>query len=210
MARKDKQGNWLDDKNYPVPPKHILARDKKRDAMVERLIKRALKIEKDLSEFRTEAWDAVEAYLQELAEEKQIRSDWRGNIILPSFDNRMRVFRNSDAVIDFNERITLVQELLRQWVAERSESSDKDVLNIVQRLLSTDELSRINKSRYIQLLNYQISGDTWKRAMECLREAFFIKHSRVSLSFALKEDGVDEKWRGIILDFSAVKKTEER
>ena len=65
MAMKDKQGNWLDDKGRPIPEEYVKPIDKKRDKLVESIIKRVTKLSAKLADEKVEI---VAAPLQLLPE----------------------------------------------------------------------------------------------------------------------------------------------
>lgn len=52
MAKKDKQGNWVDSRGKLVPEEYVPQDDKVRDALVSELHKEALKIEESILVFK--------------------------------------------------------------------------------------------------------------------------------------------------------------
>jgi len=78
MAKKDKQGNWLDARGKLVPEEYVPQGDKVRDALVTELHKEAMKLEELIIDFKMKAVTKIDAFLEELAKVKKVRENWRG------------------------------------------------------------------------------------------------------------------------------------
>lgn len=77
MAKKDSQGNWLDDRGQAVPEKYIPAIDKKRDALVESIIKSVVKLSEKMATEKVKIVASIDKYLDELQRKTRSRKSGR-------------------------------------------------------------------------------------------------------------------------------------
>ena len=116
MAQKDNQGNWLDSKGRPVPEEYIRPEDKRRDKLVESILKRVSKLSAKLESEKTEIVDAIEKYLKELAKDNKVREGWKGNILLYNFSQNLCIERRIDETVSFDERLQMVKTTIDKWI----------------------------------------------------------------------------------------------
>ena len=106
MTIKDKDGRWIDSAGCAIPPKYVKPMDKKRDAMVEKLIRRAQKISGQLAAFRALVLEDVEKYLKYIEEHYQVNGRTReGNKQLTNFSNNIKLELRVAKNIEFDEKL---------------------------------------------------------------------------------------------------------
>lgn len=208
MAKKDKDGNWIDNKGRPVPEEYIKPLDKMRDAMVESIHKRARKLESDILAAKLMFIAEVDAYLEAKAKDSKVREGWKGNITLDSFDGSKRIERSIDDVIGFTEQLQMVKTLVDEWISERLKGVDESLGKVIAQAFSVDKKGRINTAMILKLLNLDIEDAKWKKAMKLLKESIQVTATRQYLSISEKfTSDSGEEWRQICLNFAAISTT---
>lgn len=205
MAQKDKQGNWLDDKGRPIPEEYIQPQDKKRDRMVESIIKRVSKLSAKLASEKTEIVAAIEKYLKELAKDNKVRENWKGNIIIYNFSQNLCIERRINETISFDERLQMVKTTIDKWLNDRLKNIDELIAKVISQAFSVDKQGRINTAMLLKLRKLDIQDHEWKKAMELLDESIFVKSSKMALRFRTKNTDVpDGAWSEIGLNFNEI------
>lgn len=205
MAMKDKQGNWLDDKGRPIPEEYIQPHDKKRDRMVESIIKRVSKLSAKLASEKTEIVAAIEKYLKELAKDNKVRENWKGNIIIYNFSQNLCIERRINETISFDERLQMVKTTIDKWLNDRLKNIDELIAKVISQAFSVDKQGRINTAMLLKLRKLDIQDHEWKKAMELLDESIFVKSSKMALRFRTKNTDVpDGAWSEIGLNFNEI------
>ena len=202
---KDKQGNWLDDKGRPIPEEYIQPQDKKRDRMVESIIKRVSKLSAKLASEKTEIVAAIEKYLKELAKDNKVRENWKGNILIYNFSQNLCIERRINETISFDERLQMVKTTIDKWLNDRLKNIDELIAKVISQAFSVDKQGRINTAMLLKLRKLDIQDHEWKKAMELLDESIFVKSSKMALRFRTKNTDVpDGAWSEIGLNFNEI------
>lgn len=203
MAKKDKDGNWLDDRGRPIPEQYIPATDKKRDKLVESTFKKVVKLAEKISETKVEIVSAIDKYLNELAKENRTRENWKGNILLHNFDKSLVIDRRIDDNIGFDEKLHMVKTIVDKWLYDRLNGIDENLGKVITQAFNVDKQGRVNTAMLMKLLHLEIEDSEWKKAMRLLKESIIIKSSKQYINFKrkVKQDS-GEIWETIVLNFN--------
>lgn len=205
MAKKDKDGNWIDARGKAVPTEYVPELDQLRDAMVERVMKKALKLEELLLQAKLDIIAEVDAYLDARAKEGKVKEAWKGNITLDSFDGALRIERSMDDQIGFSEQLQMVKTIIDEWIAHRLQGVDESLAKVIGQAFNVDKKGRVNTAMIMRLLNLDIEDAKWKKAMKLLRESIQVTATRQYLRFSEKiETETGETWRQVCLNFSSL------
>ena len=205
MALKDNQGNWLDSKGRPVPEEYIRPEDKKRDKLVESILKRVSKLSAKLESEKSEIVDAIEKYLKELAKDNKVRENWKGNILLYNFSQNLCIERRIDETISFDERLQMVKTTIDKWINNKLKDTDPTLSKVIAQAFSVDKQGRINTAMLLKLKRIDIQDAEWKKAMQLLDESIFVKSSKMALRFRSKDPKIAEGgWEEISLNFNDI------
>jgi len=204
MAKKDKDGNWIDSRGKAVPQEYVPELDRDRDAMVERIFKKALKLEEAIAAFRVEALCELDTYLAKLAKANKVKENWKGNISLDSFDGSLRIQRNMDDQVGFSESLQIVKTQIDDWLRDRLNGVDDALAKVVSQAFNVDKQGRVNTAMIMKLLHLDIKDPKWQKAMAILKDSIVTKSSRQYVSFASKEiTEAGENWHKVCLNFNA-------
>lgn len=202
MAKKDKDGNWIDPRGRAIPAEYVKEQDQRRDAMVEKVHAIAKKLEQAIASARLEITQEVDLYLEWLAKENKVKEGWKGNITLDSFDGSLRVVRNMDDQVGFSESLHLVKTHVDLWLKEQMEGANPALVKVVSSAFNVDKKGKVNTAMILRLLTLDITDAKWRKAMQILRDSIQVTATRQYLSFAEKvttEEG--ETWRPVVLNF---------
>lgn len=205
MAQKDNQGNWLDSKGRPVPEEYIRPEDKRRDKLVESILKRVSKLSAKLESEKTEIVDAIEKYLKELAKDNKVREGWKGNILLYNFSQNLCIERRIDETVSFDERLQMVKTTIDKWINNKLKDTDPTLSKVIAQAFSVDKQGRINTAMLLKLKRIDIQDAEWKKAMQLLDDSIFVKSSKMALRFRSKDLSVPEGgWVEVSLNFNDI------
>ena len=205
MAQKDNQGNWLDSKGRPVPEEYIRPEDKRRDKLVESILKRVSKLSAKLESEKTEIVDAIEKYLKELAKDNKVRENWKGNILLYNFSQNLCIERRIDETVSFDERLQMVKTTIDKWINNKLKDTDPTLSKVIAQAFSVDKQGRINTAMLLKLKRIDIQDAEWKKAMQLLDDSIFVKSSKMALRFRSKDLSVPEGgWVEVSLNFNDI------
>lgn len=211
MAKKDKDGNWLDDRDRPVPEQYIPAIDKKRDKLVEATFKKVVKLAEKIAETKVEIVGSIDRYLDEIAKENRVRENWKGNILLQNFDKSLVIERRIDDHIGFDEKLQMVKTIVDKWLSDRLDGIDENLGKVITQAFNVDKQGRVNTAMLMKLLHLEIEDSEWKKAMRMLKESIIIKSSKQSINFRrkVKKDS-GETWEAVVLNFNDVVATAKK
>ena len=205
MAQKDNQGNWLDPKGRPVPEEYIRPEDKKKDKLVESILKRVTKLSAKLETEKAEIVASIEKYLKELARDNKVREGWKGNILLYNFSQNLCIERRIDESISFDERLQMVKTTIDKWIGQKLKDTDPTLSKVIAQAFSVDKQGRINTAMLLKLKRIDIQDAEWKKAMQLLDDSIFVKSSKMALRFRMKGTGTpDNGWSEIGLNFNDI------
>jgi len=203
MAKTDTNGYWIDSAGDAVPPKHVKPEDKKRDALVEKLMGKASALSNKLADFKEAAYEDIDAFLDAL--EKQYGVTARnegGNKVITNFSNTMKVEVRNHKVLDFDEKLLLAKTLIDKCIEKWSENSRSEIVVLVRDAFKVDEKGKVDKKRILGLRKLSIKDADWKKAMEIISESLKITGKRQYIAFWVKNDSGE--WDSVPLDIARV------
>ncbi len=200
MARKTKDGKWIDSAGNEIPAKYVDKVDKKRDRVVTKLCQQAEKISEKLREFKRKALNEIENYFNWIAEENGVEARTKkGNKWLYDFSRDYRIEIKMAEHIDFDERLQLAREIIANCIKRWSENSDDRIRLLVEDAFKVDKKGRIDKNRIIGLTRLQIKDKEWQKAMKLIKESIQVVGRKAYIKFWKNVDG---EWKSIPLDIA--------
>jgi len=205
MAKTDKDGCWLDARGKATPVEYINKLDIEKEELIVGKIHKALKLSKQLTEFKQECASDIDGYLKHLAKANKVRENWKGNIALRSYDESMVIERSMNDRIEFSEGLQLAKAQIDVWLKNRLGGLDLNLTKIVSQAFNVDKRGRINTAMVLKLMQLQIDEPEWQKAMNILKESITVASTKMYIRFKIKKDGeTGECWENISLDFANV------
>lgn len=202
MAKKDDKGRWINATGDAVPGKYVPVIDKKRDAMVERLFKRATDVSQRLIDLRTEVDVEATRFLADAAAQHNLVPNDGGNYWFTGFSGDKRIEIKVGKLIDFDEHLKWAKQKIDQCIEKWSEGANDKLRLIVFDAFKADSKGRLDTKRILGLRKLEIKDAVWEEAMELISKALVVTGTKTYVNFYRR--GPHGEWIGIILDLARV------
>lgn len=204
MAIQNGKGFWIDSSGDPVPEQYVDVDDRKKDRLVERLHKKAERLQRKIREFKAEAAERVDRYLRETAN-KYEEEDWKGNATLTNFSNTRKIEVKVNHLITFNEKLQLAKQKLDKFFQDITADARDELKALVHDAFAVDQKGNLNKRQILRLRRYNIKHPQWKEAMELIDDAITIESTKQYINFHRKAgDDQHKSFENLSLNFSAL------
>jgi hypothetical protein len=182
---------------------NIPAVDLLRHELVERLVERGREIAELVEQFKREAYLEIEAFVDVCATEYGIkRGGKKGNITLPNFDASLKVLLSRDEQAQFDERLALGQQLIRECIDELLDGANPELKMIIDNAFQVNKQGQVSVARIMGLRHLKISHPKWNQAMEVLKDSIFAAGRRTYIRLYERKRETD-KYTQISLDGSS-------
>lgn len=201
MTIKTKDGHWIDSAGCAIPPKYVKPVDKRRDALVEKLTKRAQKISHQLVAFRAQVLNDVEGYLQYIAKHYQVNGRTKeGNKQLSNFSNNIKLEVRVAKNIEFDEKLALAKTIIDDCIRRWSDGANDKIMLLIDEAFKVDKKGNIDRDRVLSLRKLKIKDREWIRAMDIIAESMVIVGARTYVKFSVKNAA--GAWVSVPLDIA--------
>ena len=190
---------WVNSKGIRVHQDHVPKTDKFKERIVNRLVNRAVVIEKSLIDFRLLCLKLVDEYFEKVELEYQSSEKTaKGNKIFYNFGKTALLEIRVRDYIVFDEKTSTAKSLIDKCIIKWGKDSNKNFVLLVGDTFSTDKPGKLNKSQIFNLLKYgkQIKDDDLQKALTILRDSMQLQESVTYIKLKIMEGG---KWRVISL-----------
>ena len=186
-----------------VPLAQVKEIDLARHELVMEKVARALKLQKELGEFKAEVMDDIEAFIA-LSAEKYGASvgGKKGKVTLASFDGRFQIKRQISEFLTFDERLQAAKALIDECLKTWTQGSPSELRALVNDAFQVDKEGRINTGRILGLRRLDIGDDRWARAMQAISDSVQVRD--VKAYFRIYERDEHGHMRAIPLDVAAL------
>lgn len=200
MAKKNAKGHWLNGTGDAIPMKYVPMIDRKRDAMVERLFKRADEVSKRLIDLRTEVDIEVAKFLADAAATHNLVPNEGGNYWFTGFSGDQRIEIKVGKLIDFDEHLKWAKQKIDQCLETWSEGANDKLRLVVFDAFKADQKGRLDTKRILGLRKLAIKDAVWEEAMDLIGKALVVTGTKTYVNFYRR--GSHGEWVGICLDLA--------
>lgn len=187
-----------------IPEDTIKPIDLARDALVVELIEKAKAHRATLTNFKTQTFTDVHAFVQLSAEQYDAKvGGAKGNVTLTSFDGKYRVNVAKAENISFDERLQAAKALIDECIADWSRDSSPEIKVLVQQAFDTDKEGNISTGRVLALRRLDIKDERWMRAMLAIGESVQVVGTTQYVRF-YERIGESGEYSAISLDMAKV------
>ena len=150
-----------------------------RDELVISIAERAEARSGELSSFKSEVMDEVQAFVQQSADKYKAKlGGKKGNLTLYSFDGGYKVqIANADNVC-FDERLKAAEALIRKCILKWADGANDNLMALVNGAFQADKEGNISASKVLGLRRLDIQDPTWKKAMDAISDSLQIVGSK--------------------------------
>lgn len=150
-----------------------------RDELVIKIAAEARSKSDELSCFRNQVFDQIEAFVKDSADRfKAKMGGAKGNLTLFSFDGRFKVQVANQDNISFDERLQVAKTLIDKCIKKWSDGADANLLALVNDAFQVDKAGNVSIRRVLGLRQLDIEDRDWKKAMDAISESIQVVGSK--------------------------------
>ncbi len=202
MAKKE---YYTDPAGEKVPAKYVKAYDKKRDAIAQRIAKRWQDERTRLAKIKAETIADIQALVDAAELETAVSlGGAKGNIQFRSFDGSITVISDRQFRTEFDERLTMAQQLIGEAIADMTaDAENADLAEIARRAFEPRKSGNLDMQRIRDLRRYNIKHPKWAQACEIISDCERTVGHRDYLR-VLVRNAPDAKPEAVVLDIAAL------
>ncbi len=168
---------YIDPDGNTVPAKHVSAYDRKRDAIANRIFNLWGAEEQRLTSLKAATNRLLDELRAAAAKEAGVKlGGAKGYLQFRSFDGRIIIRFENRSKTEFDERISLVQQLIREAIDELAADAGRGAK--VQELRKVADAAfkprgkdgRLDRQRVRDIATVQVDHPKWRKAAELIRE----------------------------------------
>ena len=191
----------IDDEGVECPMKYIDKKVLARHNVVEKVIKKVEKAQKDLKSLKGELFNEVKGYLDLVASE--YGEDWKGNAKLLNFDKTKEVEMSICRCIRFDERLNIAKSKIDDCLKRWSGNASDELKAIVMRAFNVDKKGNVDVRQILGLKQCKIDDPVWREAMAIIDDSITTTNSKEYLIFSTR-DNPRGQFKTISLNFSNI------
>ncbi|MHA1585658.1 MAG: DUF3164 family protein [Promethearchaeota archaeon] len=203
MSKKDEFGNWIDVRGNTVPQRYVKPIDQKRDRVVEAIVNKALRLQKNMEQMKADIQQKLDKYVKFLEKETDVVRTGKGNMTLTNFSGDHQVEFAINDIIEFDEQLQMAKELIDRCLVKWTKEGNKNIQAVITQAFNVDKKGQINKIAILKLRNLNIKDAEWKRAMDLISESIKISGSREYLNIRTRKDN-KSRYKTVNLNFSSI------
>lgn len=201
---------YVDPEGNQIPAKHVRPYDRKRDAIANRIFNLWGAEEQRLTALKAATNRLLDEVREAAAKEAGVKlGGAKGYLQFRSFDGRIIIRFENRSKTEFDERITLVQQLIREAIDELAADAGRS--GKVQELRKVADAAfkprgkdgRLDRQRVRDIAAVQVDHPKWRKAAELIRECDKVVGHAEYVRVA-KRLAPDHEPNPIILDISKV------
>ncbi|MCK9193425.1 MAG: DUF3164 family protein [Nevskia sp.] len=204
MSATAPNGYWKDAQGRLVAVELIKPIDKGRDQLVRELIAGARDVSALIEKFKSLAFADIAAFVELSAEEYGAKIGGnKGNVTLITFDGSLKIVRQVQDTLVFDERLQAAKQLIDECVMSWGGGSDPKIMTLVNDAFQVGKEGRINTGRVLGLRRLDIRDSKWQQAMQAISDSVRVASSKPYVRF-YERIGDSDQYRAISLDMAAL------
>ena len=189
---------YLENENgHLVPLKNVQPMDLERDKLVMAAFERTQAMQAAMQQYKQDLYAMVREFLDHSAQQYEVEYAPKGNVTLYNFNKTVKVQISCATEVRFTEQLQSAQTLLEEWITEKSDGADEELVLIIRETFAADTEGRVSTSKLLQLLRYNIESPTWKTAMQAVRDSMMPVGKKEYIRVyerVINDDNQDGKW----------------
>lgn len=201
---------YIDPDGKEVPAKYVSTYDRKRDAIASRIYGLWGAEERRLTALRATTERLIEELRQAAAKAADVKlGGAKGYLQFRSFDGRIIVRFENVAQIEFDERLSLAQQLIGEAIDDMAGDTSKNAKLAGLRKVAEAAFKprgkngKLDRQRVRDIANVQVDHPKWRKAADLIRECEQITGHRAYVRVA-KRLAPDAPAIPIVLDITKV------
>lgn len=196
------EGYMEDAKGRLVAVESIKEIDLVRHELVVEIAGKVRELQQAIRDFKLGTLGDIEAFIDLSAEKYGVSiGGKKGNVTLTSLDGRMKVQRNIQEHIRFDERLQAAKELIDQCIHRWAEGSGAEIRVLVEDAFQVDKEGNISTGRVLGLRRHNFTDPEWLKAMDAIADSVQVTGSKTYVRVYARETQ-DGAWQAIPLDIA--------
>ncbi len=198
------EGYLQDHKGHLVPINQIKPIDLMRDELVKGIVEEALVTQKQLRDFKFNAFGDVAAFIELSAERYDVQiGGKKGNATFYSFDGKYKIQRAVNENMTFDEGILAAKALIQECLDDWTQDSNGNLKALVNRAFEVDKEGNLSTNRILGLRQVQINNEPrWTKAMDAISNSLQVTDSKSYIRIYERDE--NGKYHPISLDIAVV------
>lgn len=199
------EGFMKNSRGHMVPDDQVREQDKLRNQVVMDLVKDALLLNTQLSDFKRRALNDIADLVSIAAEKYEVQlGGKKGNVNLVSYDGQYKVVRSVADRITFTEELEAAKALITECIDDWTQGSSNNVRALVDRAFKTNSQGQIKTGAVLDLIRLEIQDEKWVRAMEALKDSIQVNNTTTYIRI-YQRIGMSDQYAAVPLDIAAVR-----
>lgn len=203
-----KQSTWRDADGQEVPYKFVPAADRMKESLAGTLLKKALKVEKQLEDFYNELKDGFDKVYQQMLADYNLKygkeRKIKGSYAWFNFDKSIKIESSISDLIKWDDAMmSEAREYLDKYLAKNLTDTNELIKGLAQAAFSNAK-GMIDTGKVFQILKFEdkIRDKYFQTSCKLMRGAQSVANSkRYMRVFVRQEDG---QYRNVNLNFSSL------
>lgn len=197
MAKKE----WRNHKGELVPAPYVPKLDKEKERTALKVYSKASDLSVRLAEFKADALEACDKIYDKMLRDNNVSTGKKGNYTVTSFDKVYKIEVNVSERIEFDDQIQVAQAKINEYLEEKTEGIDNDLIQIINQAFKTTKGQMDTKS-VLGLFQLKITHKKWREAMELIKQSISRNTSKRYMRIWKKDD--NGEYRSVELNFSSI------
>ncbi|UDF33789.1 UNVERIFIED_ORG: DUF3164 family protein [Shinella sp. XGS7] len=198
------EGHMRNAQGHLVPISMVRDIDQERDRLVRDLVLSARDASAVLKHLKQLAFGDIAAFVQLSAEQYEVKIGGdKGNITLHSFDGSLKIVRQIQEQLTFDERLQAAKALIDECITEWAENARPEIKVLVNDAFQVNKQGAVQTDRVLSLRRLKIQDEKWLRAMDAISESLQVVGSKPYVRF-YERVGDTDQYRAIPLDLASV------
>lgn len=178
-----------------MPSAYVSKLDKRKDALAQRIIKKAEKIEQQLAELKAEIFEQGDQLWKDMQDAADVRTGEKSYTI-NSFDGATKITVDQKMAIRFNDNITLAKEAFFQYVDSQITEGQEDLSKLIRNAFETKR-GQLDSKRIMSLFGIDIQHKKWLKAIDLLKASIVKDISKRYISVQRRNEKGDYETVGL-------------
>jgi hypothetical protein len=187
-----------------VPVEQVRPSDLMRDTLVNELVARAGGLNQQLTDFKRQALQDVDAYVSLVGEKYGVQLGGKqGNVSLLSYDGRYKIERIHAKNIGFTAELQAAKALIEQCIMRWSADARSELKALIMQAFRPNSKGELRTSALLGLLRLEIEDEDWLRAMQALKDSIQVNGCTTYIRL-YERIGMTDQYKLIPLDIAGV------
>ena len=187
-----------------VPVEQVRPSDLMRDTLVNELVAHASGLNQQLTDFKRQALQDVDAYVSLVGEKYGVQLGGKqGNVSLLSYDGRYKVERIHAKNIVFSPELQAAKALIEQCIMRWSADARSELKALIMQAFKPNSKGELRTGALLGLLRLEIEDEDWQSAMQALKDSIQINGCTTYIRL-YERVGITDQYKLIALDIAGV------